>query len=58
MRQTLWRTFAAPLLLLVLTIAALVVGLVGDGWLDAIAVIGLAIPFLTLAVYLGRRGGD
>jgi ACR3 family arsenite efflux pump ArsB len=33
-----------PVLLGVLTAAGLVVGLLGDGWWDAVAVAGLGIP--------------
>jgi hypothetical protein len=40
------QTFAWPLLLALLSLAALVAGLMGDGLFDVAAVIGLAVPTL------------
>lgn len=39
----LWRI---PLVLAALTLAGLVAGLLGDGWFDVLAAIGLGIPVL------------
>lgn len=49
------QTFAWPALLAAITLAALVLGLVGEGPLDAIATAGLAVP-VAISVFLALRG--
>lgn len=57
------QTFAWPLAMGVLTLGALIVGLLGSGLLDVLAAIGLAAPTvfcvwkLSRAVVTGRRTG-
>lgn len=48
-KQTLLAIFAAPLAIGVLSCAALVLALTGDGWRDAISWAGLAVPVLIVA---------
>jgi hypothetical protein len=36
------------MLLLALTIGSLVLGLVAQGWLDTVAIVGLAVPVLVI----------
>jgi hypothetical protein len=47
-RYSLFQTFAVPMLLLALTIGSLVLGLVAQGWLDTVAIVGLAVPVLVI----------
>lgn len=54
MRKTLFQTFAAPLVLLGATVVGLIVGVVADGWLDAMAVAALMAPLLAIAISLWR----
>ena len=37
---------AAPVLVALATVGALVAGLVGDGWWDVVAWVGLAVPLV------------
>lgn len=46
--QSVWAIFAAPLVIGVLSSAALVLALTGDGWRDALAWGGLAVPVLSV----------
>lgn len=52
--MSLWQVFRWPLLIGVLTTTGLISGLVSDGWGDALAALGLAIP-AALAAWLGLR---
>ncbi|UVE18179.1 hypothetical protein NVV93_01895 [Pseudomonas sp. LS44] len=45
-RQSLWRVFAAPLLLALLGFAGLLTALLGDGLWDALAWLGLGLAAL------------
>lgn len=54
-RQTLRAVFAAPLAIGVLSSAALVLALTGDGWRDAFSWVGLAVPILTVAWAMKAR---
>lgn len=54
-KQTLRAIFAAPLVIGVLSCAALVLALTGDGWRDAISWIGLAMPVLIVAWAMKSR---
>jgi hypothetical protein len=40
--------FAAPIAIALATGLGLVAGLIGDGWLDVLAWIGLAIPVIAI----------
>src|SRR3546814_1027220 len=55
MRASLSQTFAIPLLLLVVTVAGLVLGLMEQGWLDMVAIVALAAPIAVLLGYLRLR---
>lgn len=57
MRRTVQQTFAAPLLLLVLTLAGLAVGLALDDRWDWLAIVLLATPLVVMAHALRRRSG-
>ena len=61
-RRSVAATFAWPLALAVLTISALVAGLLGEGWVDTAAVASLAAPTVygawKLARALGPAGGS
>jgi hypothetical protein len=57
MKKTLLQTFAAPSLLLAVTVAGLVAGVVADDWWDAMAVAALAVPLLAILASLLRRPG-
>ena len=46
MRRSLARVFAAPAAVALATVGALVAGLVGDSWWDAVAWAGLAVPLV------------
>lgn len=48
------QVFAAPLLVAVVSIVGLVAALLGDGWLDVAAWIGLGIPSALSLWYLYR----
>ncbi|MFT3975511.1 MAG: hypothetical protein QM688_00105 [Sphingomonas bacterium] len=50
-------TFAVPGLIALATIIGLVTALTGDGWRDAAAWAGLAIPLLAMVWAYTRRGG-
>lgn len=43
-RQPLRRIFAAPLVIALLSLVGLIVALTGDGFRDALAWVGLAVP--------------
>jgi hypothetical protein len=43
-----WQMFAAPIAIALVTGVGLVAGLIGDGWLDVLAWIGLAIPAIVV----------
>ena len=45
-RRSLARVFAVPAAVALLTVGALVAGLVGDGWLDVVAWVGLLVPLV------------
>ncbi len=45
-RRSLARVFAGPVGVALATVGALVAGLVGDGWWDAAAWVGLAVPLV------------
>ncbi|EQB07969.1 hypothetical protein [Novosphingobium lindaniclasticum] len=53
--QRLRAIFAAPAGIGVLSSAALVLALTGDGWRDAISWAGLAVPVLTVAWAMTSR---
>jgi hypothetical protein len=56
MKQSLFQTFAIPLLLLLLTLGGLIIGLMESGWWDWVAIAGLAIPlFVTTWAILSDR---
>jgi uncharacterized membrane protein len=42
--KTLWQIFALPLLAAIASLVGLVAALLGDGWLNVLAWIGLAVP--------------
>jgi hypothetical protein len=48
MKQSLLQTFAIPLLLLLVSIASLVLGLIAEGIWDWIAIAGLAVPLIAI----------
>lgn len=50
--------FATPLALAVVTLAGLIAGLAGDGWLDVVAWIGLAAPVVAMGWYTCRPRAD
>ncbi len=50
-------TFGIPIVLALISAAALVAGLLGDGVVDVIAWVGLAVPLIVIALYLSRAGG-
>ncbi len=52
---TLGEIFAVPLLLAAVTIVGLVAALLGDGWLDVLSWVGLAVPALVIPWALVRR---
>lgn len=43
-----WQIFGAPIAVALATGVGLVAGLIGDGWLDVLAWIGLAIPVIVV----------
>lgn len=49
------RIFRWPAVLAVMTLVGLVAGLLGDGWHDGVAWIGLGVPVLICAWALCRR---
>ena len=49
------RIFRWPAVLAAMTLVGLVVGLLGDGWYDGLAWIGLGVPVLICAWALCRR---
>ena len=42
--KTLWQIFALPLLAAIASLVGLVAALLGDGWLNLLAWLGLAVP--------------
>lgn len=53
-----WKVFGVPIAIAVTSGIGLVAGLIGDGWLDVLAWIGLAIPVAACAwPFLDRRRG-
>lgn len=53
--QSLRAIFAIPLAIAVLSSAALVAALTGDGWRDALSWAGLAVPVLAVAWAMKAR---
>ncbi|WP_285017423.1 hypothetical protein [Novosphingobium sp. fls2-241-R2A-195] len=54
-RRTLWAIFAVPLAIGVVSCAALVLALTGDGWRDTVSWAGLAVPVLAVAWAMKAR---
>lgn len=54
-RSTFWKVFAHPTWIAVLTGAGLFAALLGDGWWDSLAWVGMAIPALLSAKGLMTR---
>lgn len=53
--QSVTAIFMVPLFIGVLSSAALVVALAGDGWRDALSWVGLAVPVSTVAWAMRAR---
>lgn len=54
-RQTTFQIFRWPLLIALASLAALILGLTGDGWRDTIAVLLLLLPLAVLVAGWRRR---
>ncbi|RLU00153.1 hypothetical protein [Ketobacter sp.] len=54
-RRSLWQIFRTPFWVGVLSAVGLVSALLGDGWMDAVSWIGLAIPVVLCARYTWGR---
>jgi len=58
-RATFWKTFAAPVVIGVLISAGLFAALLGDGWWDALAWLGMGIAaVLSIRGLLARSGQE
>jgi hypothetical protein len=54
-RRSVGQVFAWPLFLALAGLTGLVLGLTGDGWRDAMAVLLLGLPLIAIAVGWHRR---
>ena len=54
MTRTFWHIWTIPLVLGTLSLFGLLAGLIGDGLLDALAWVSLAIPLLIIGWFVGK----
>lgn len=53
--RSLTQTFAAPLVIAIVSTVGLISALVGDGWWDAVSWVALGLPVLLYLLFIWRR---